>query len=350
MQELLGRISRLDPSASLGLRVIACFDELVVGNVNTRALLAAAASLAGCVAGFQQDDPERSLRVGPKGQLEVGGGAVPQDGAEAPVTVPASEGIVVWLERTGPSLPNDEIILERLALAVRIRHGRGRDQDNRRDLGILLDPAVDEGERAISSAALGLAAGRPYRIVAAPLFAVWERHPQAPEDVVPTVFGPLHALVLPADHPVPEATPCGVGAAALPAHLDHSFRTAVVALRLCDPATAPRVSADDFGGLVSLLADMPPGSPQPDADRIDTLRDHGWVAPTVDAVVRSSSLRHAARLADVHHSTMQARVDVLSEALGFDPYDGLGRARLGVAYLTCRLRSSRVLDLPAPQV
>ena len=51
MQELLGRIARLDPSASLGLRVIACFDELVVGNVNTRALLSAAASLAGCVAG-----------------------------------------------------------------------------------------------------------------------------------------------------------------------------------------------------------------------------------------------------------------------------------------------------------
>ena len=38
MQELLGRIARLDPNSSLGLRVIACFDELIVGNVNTRAL------------------------------------------------------------------------------------------------------------------------------------------------------------------------------------------------------------------------------------------------------------------------------------------------------------------------
>ena len=35
MQELLGRISALDPQASLGLRVIACFDELIIGNVNT---------------------------------------------------------------------------------------------------------------------------------------------------------------------------------------------------------------------------------------------------------------------------------------------------------------------------
>ena len=39
MQELLGRIAALDPTASLGLRVIACFDELIIGNVNTRALL-----------------------------------------------------------------------------------------------------------------------------------------------------------------------------------------------------------------------------------------------------------------------------------------------------------------------
>ena len=60
MQELLGRITRLDPEASLALRVIACFDELTVGRVNTRGLLAAAASLAGCAAGFRQDRPARA--------------------------------------------------------------------------------------------------------------------------------------------------------------------------------------------------------------------------------------------------------------------------------------------------
>ena len=69
MQELLGRIARLDPSASLGLRVIACFVELVVGNVNTKALLSAAASLAGCSAGFEQDNPRRNLRVSPRGDV-----------------------------------------------------------------------------------------------------------------------------------------------------------------------------------------------------------------------------------------------------------------------------------------
>lgn len=52
MQELLGRIAKLDPEASLGLRVIACFDELMAGEVNSHALASAAAALAGCPAAF----------------------------------------------------------------------------------------------------------------------------------------------------------------------------------------------------------------------------------------------------------------------------------------------------------
>lgn len=67
MQELLGRIARIDPNSSLGLRVIACFDELIVGNVNTRALLAAAASLAGCTAGFRESGSQAEMRVSPRG-------------------------------------------------------------------------------------------------------------------------------------------------------------------------------------------------------------------------------------------------------------------------------------------
>ena len=95
MQELLGRIARLDPSASLGLRVIACFDELVVGNVNTRALLSAAASLAGCAAGFHQDQPVRSLRVNPRGEV------LRDPTAPVPGTATTADGLSVWLERVG---------------------------------------------------------------------------------------------------------------------------------------------------------------------------------------------------------------------------------------------------------
>lgn len=344
MQELLGRIARLDPSASLGLRVIACFDELMVGNVNTRALLAAAASLAGCVAGFRSDSPPRTVRVDARGHHVDGPPPAVADGFR----LDASDGLEVWLEREGDRLPNDAIVLERLALAVRIRHGRGRQADHRRDLSLLLDESVDLEARCVAATTLGLRADGRHRVVCAPLFAVWPDHPQGPEDVVATRFGTIHALVLPADHDTVTAAPSGIGVAADVEHLHHSFRTAMVALRLCDPPVTTSVLADEFGGLVGLLADVPEDSPQPDVDLVDRVMAHPWGRETLDAVVRSQSLRQAARTAGVHHSTMQARVETLSSVLGFDPFDGFGRTRVGTAYLVWRLRHSRVLDLPAP--
>ena len=352
MQELLGRIARLDPSASLGLRVIACFDELVVGNVNTRALLSAAASLAGCSAGFRQENPGRTTRVTPRGQLLPASGPVPALTCPPPWPVATADGLTVWLEREGESLANDAIILERLALAVRIRHGRARSaSDHRRDLGLLVDGEVPAEDRLAAAGALGLTGSRRYRAVAAPLFAVWEQHPSGPEDVVPTVHGPIHVLVVAEGADGGDevrASPVGTGVAALPVDLHHSFRTAMVSLRLCEPPRLPAVCADEFGGLVSLLADAPEGGHHPDADRLDELAGHPWGPATIEAVIRAQSIRSAARLAGVHHSTMQSRVEAIARVLGFDPFDGFGKPRLGTAYLVWRLRRSRVLDLPAP--
>lgn len=344
MQELLGRIARLDPSASLGLRVIACFDELMVGNVNTRALLAAAASLAGCVAGFHSETPAKTVRIDPRGHHA----ADVRPEVDPAFQQDASDGLTVWLERNGERQPNDAIVLERLALAVRMRHGRGRESDHRRDLSLLLDPEVDVQARCVSAITLGLRPGTRYRVVCAPLFAVWPEHPQGPEDVVATRFGAIHALVLPASAHEVAAVPSGVGVATEVEDLHHSFRTALVALRLCDPPAVGSVLADDFGGLIGLLADAPDGSFQPDVALVDAVMAYAWGAETLSSVVRSHSLRQAAREAGVHHSTMQSRLETVIATLGFDPFEGYGRTRLGTAYLVWRLRHSRVLDLPAP--
>lgn len=343
MQHLLGRISELDPHASQALRVIACFDELSVGGVNTRGLLAAAAALSGTVAGFRSEVTGRSMRVTPRGDL------MPGD-APAQITVAdASSGLTVWLERDAEPGANDAIILERLALTVRLRNARGpRDIDGRRHLNLLLDREVGLEERQTAAASLGLSPGASYRIAAAPLFAIWTEHPCAPEDVVATSFGPMHALVLPAETDTLHAGPCGLGVATGIDHLDHSFRTALVALRLCDPPREPVVNADTYAGLVDLLADAPINAHQPDVELVDRVAERPWGLPTLDVVVRSTSARHAARLARVHHSTMQTRVDALAADLGFDPFEGYGRVRAGIAYLTWRLQRSRVLELPAP--
>lgn len=343
MQELLGRISALDPEASVSLRVIACFDELVVGNVNTRGLLSAAASLAGCTAGFCQDLPPRTVRVTPRGELAEGRALPPPDSSIR------CDGLTVWLEREGPAHANDTIILERLALAVRIRHGRGRqDADDRRELGLLLDRSVPVEERRTAAARLNLATGAKYRVLAAPLFAVWAEHPTGAEDVVATPYGPIHALVVPQDRASTGASPSGIGFATTVEHLHRSFRTAVVALQLCAPPATPCVLADRYGGVIELLADAPLDADLPDVDSLDEVMGHAWGPATLDALVRAGSVRQAARLAGVHHSTLQTRLDAITEVVGFDPFDGIGRTRLGIAYLVWRQRNSRVLDLPAP--
>ena len=51
MQELVGRLTALDPQATESLKVIAYFDALVDGHANPEVLLRGAAVLSGCAAG-----------------------------------------------------------------------------------------------------------------------------------------------------------------------------------------------------------------------------------------------------------------------------------------------------------
>jgi hypothetical protein len=75
MQELLARLKALDPNASLALRIIACFDELVRGGVNIHGLLGAAASLVRLCRGLcgPCHRPAR-MRVAPGGEILKDGG------------------------------------------------------------------------------------------------------------------------------------------------------------------------------------------------------------------------------------------------------------------------------------
>lgn len=334
----------LDPASSQTLHVIACFDELVVGNVNTRALLSAAAALTGCPVGHQMSDPPRQMRVDPHGRLlsEVD----PSPWARYRV----ADDHEAWIERVGTPLANDAMVLERLSLALRLRHSRSRAElDVRRELGVALDSSVGTEERVAAAARLGLVRGPSFRVVAAPLFASWTRHPDGPEDVISTPLGTLHVLVVPAAEVDLDGSPLGVGVPTRVEHLDRSFRTALVALRLCDDATG-LVDAATYGGLADLLADLPDDVDPPELEPLATVLGHPWGEATVQAIIESGSVRQAARIAGVHHSTLRARIDAIELALGFDPLDGYGRTRLGVAWLLWRMRRSRALDLPPAQV
>lgn len=343
MQELLGKISALDPDASLGIRVIACFDELIRGNVNSRALLSTAASLAGCPAGLEVPDQQRTMRMSPHGELLSG--LAPSESIE--FTLPT--GARVWLERCGRAHPNDAMIIERLALSVGVRLGLERsDLEPTRDLGRAVDSEVDASQRRAAAERAGLSGQRMYRVLAAPLFAVWDSHPPGLGDVVSTPHGPIHIIVVDAGADRLDVRPSGAGTAVGIEDLDFSFRTAMVALQLCDGHHEPFVDADSYAGIIELLAESNERRSGPDARSVAAVMTHSWARPTIDALLAAPSVRHSARLAGVHHSTMQTRIDCVQETMGFDPMSGYGRIRLGVAYLRHRLATSRVLDLPAP--
>lgn len=343
MQDLLGRIAALDPDASLGIRVIGCFDELIVGGVNTRGLLAAAAALGGCVAGCSWNTPSRrELRVDPLGRAV-------DDGVEAVRTThPVDASGEVWLERDGAPRANDAIILERLALAVRLRRaGTAAGGEVLRPLAVLLDEHEPLESRRDAAAKVGLFDGGSYRVLVAPLSAIWTRRVPGPSDVIGTPLGLVHVTIADARATDAAASLLGVGVAVSVADLPRSYATAFTAARLTRPGHEPVVVADDYGGLLDLLTESAQSGSH-DADRVATLIGAcPWAEETIAALGQSSTVRQAARVAGVHHSTLQSRVDALTSELGFDPLEGFGRTRLAIGFLLWRLRASRVFELPA---
>ncbi|WP_404472846.1 hypothetical protein [Microbacterium aerolatum] len=344
MQELLGRLRALDPDAVVSLRVIACFDELIVGKVNSRALLSAAASLTGCAVGLRTDAPARGLRVTPSGDELSGGYELPAD----PRLHWSDGAVTIWLERDDEPHANDALIIERLSLALRVRYDRSGTADGRRDFSLLVDADVDRARRFEAAARQGLDLSTRYRFVVAPLFATWRQHPSAREDVITTAVGPLHTLIVTEDTTTVDAAPVGIGQPACVVDFPRAFRASVVALRLAQPPKTPVVLADAYGGLLDVLADLPAGHEPAEVPAVARIAAHGWGPATLDSLVRTGSVRQAARLAGIHHSTMTTRVATVAGELGFDPLDGIGRLRFGLAYLVWRLQTSGPLTLPAP--
>ena len=121
MQGLVWRLKALDPEASESLKVIAYFDALVDGHASAQVLLSGAAVLSGCTAGYAVDG--KSLRVDASG-ARTGPGASEESGsdsAKGPEGWPGHDFGAdgrVWIERSGTAFANDEMILERVAIAL----------------------------------------------------------------------------------------------------------------------------------------------------------------------------------------------------------------------------------------
>jgi DNA-binding NarL/FixJ family response regulator len=340
MQELVGRLTALDPEASESLKVISYFDALVAGGVGVEALLRGAAALSGAAAGYANGS--RRLRIGPEGGRLL---ASPAPDSSRPVDSPgsgrhlerqeaSSRGLVrpagrdgeVWIERRGTAHANDAMVLERLAIAVGITTAR-RAGDDASAVEIAVNPHASPDERATALARLRLDAEPALQAVAIRVDAT----PTAdtPSAVIATPHGLARAMLVRPSPFRPSATAVGIGLALAPERLPQSWASALVALRLTS-ADEPAVDAADLGAFL-LLAEAADAAAELHPDAAALARLDARTRRVLDALADADSVRSAASRLGMHHSSVQARAAALAEVLGYDPRTPRGRTRYALA-------------------
>ncbi|WP_328915169.1 MULTISPECIES: helix-turn-helix domain-containing protein [unclassified Streptomyces] len=336
MEALAVRLSGLDSYVGGAICVVAFYDTLMRRRVDLPALARASAGLAECVAGLRLHGTGRAIRVLPDG----GEAPAPPSPASstAPITLDDEEIGTVWLERPGPASPLDDVLLDRLAIAAAAaveRYGPARTT--------MADPALvelvissdsDEAARARALRLLGFAVDLPVRVV-----AVRSRLPLDRVGGIICPGRPVKAALL-ADVGVilattvdparfPAGVRAGVGAAASP---DRSWRQARTALRFTS-SREPVIRYADLGAL-ALLAEIPQDAVRDNADVAAIVRVAGNPEDleTLDAYCATGSLRQAADLLHLHHSSVARRLDQIGKALAIELTGptGLTRARLAL--------------------
>lgn len=343
MEALALRLSQLDSLAEGAIRIVMFYDTLMRRRVDLPALARASAVLAECVAGIRLHGTGQVIRMSPDG---TGASTpAPPPTCTAPVTLDDEEIGVVWLERPGApgSAELDALLLDRLAIAsaaVVERYGPARTT--------MADPALveltisadcDEASRARALRLLGFAAELPVRVVAV--------RSQLPLDQ-------LGGLLCPG-RPVKAALVAGVGVilaarvetGSLPAGVragigtadrpDRSWREARTALRF-STARRPVVHYDGLGAL-ALLAQVPQDAARDNADvaavaRIATSPED---LETLEAYCATGSLRRAADLLHLHHSSVARRLEQIGRAFGTALTEPTGLMRAGLALTAWRL-------------
>ncbi|MDP3207703.1 MAG: hypothetical protein Q8M65_01015, partial [Rhodoglobus sp.] len=320
--------------ASESLKVIAYFDALVEGRASLEVLLRGSAVLSGCASGFATDLSATGVNSqGTRITLASG----PPEGQWPEHAVPG--GGRAWLERDGALHANDEMILERLAIAIGIMLERSAPQAAmRKAVETVIDPSEPSEGRRLAAARLRLDPAGRFVVVAEPVGACT---PVGHHTVVVTPVGPVRARIQHLDEDAAAGDRAGVGYAVSPDRLDRSWLSALTALRLTS-ASQMVLRADDLGGVILLAEAMSAqGYDHPDLAALRRQFDAGpRMVSMVEAIVATDSLRAAAVAAGLHHSTMQAHANDVSSSLGFDVRTAAGRTRLSIALSLYRLATN----------
>ncbi len=330
MKELVGKLSALDPEAGDALKVVTYFDTLMDGRVSVETLVRGAATLSGVAAGYRRGaNVIRVLADGSRGHVLD----------DVPfATAPAGEGAVVWLERAGHPHANDDMVRERLAVAIAQSAARGFEQSpDRHAVELLLTAPTDDTQRLAAEARLQLDPLARVRAVAMPSRTTPSKDVRS--TILATPWGIVRGGIVPADSVAVDGT-AGIGVAGRIAELPASWRTALTALALAVQGRTTR--ADDFGSLITLSGSINDSAELPaDLVAVEAALQHGWTIPVLQSIADGASVRSVATAAGLHHSSVHARLPELARILGFDPLTPLGRVRLFAALLLHRVAAAR---------
>ncbi|MFC3895873.1 helix-turn-helix domain-containing protein [Lentzea rhizosphaerae] len=326
MEALATRLSNLDSHVEGAIRVVMFYDTLMRRRVDLPALARASAGLAESVAGIRLHSTGQVIRMSPGG-TPAGGEAVVS--SRSPILLDEEEIGEVWLERAGAG-PLDEVVLDRLALAAAAvveRYGPARTT--------MADPALvelvvsagsDEAGRARALRLLGFAPGQRVQVVAVSSDLALDR--------VAAVVCPGHLVkaalvdgtgILLATRlgDFPPGVHAGIGSDPHPAR---AWSEAQTALRFTTTRT-PVVHHPDLGAL-ALLAHVPAETLRANADVTAVAALSAEDLDTLDAYCATGSLRRAADLLHLHHSSVSRRLEQIGKVL--DVTD-LARAKLALA-------------------
>ncbi|MFD0559433.1 PucR-like helix-turn-helix protein [Stackebrandtia endophytica] len=341
MEVLAERLSQLDSHVEGAIRVVMFYDTLMRRRVDLPGLVRSSAGLAECVVGMRLHGTGQVIRMAPDGTPAVTPSQ--QVSCSEIVTLDDEDIGTVWLERPGIPIPLDDLVLDRLAIAVASaveRYGPARTT--------MADPALvelvisgdaDDASRARALRLLGFAALPPVRVVAVEpghqLNLIGARI--CPDRLVKaaslTDAGAILATTVDITR-FPTGVRAGIGSAEAPGE---AWRQARTALRFATDRD-PVIEYRELGAL-AMLAEVPPQVARDNADvaAISRLASDPDDLETLSIYSDTGSLRRAADVLHMHHSSVARRLEQISRTVGFDVTDPTGSTRVRLALITWRL-------------
>jgi hypothetical protein len=358
VQGLLRWVSTIDSAAERALRIIEFFDQLTRHDADIEAVTRATAVMAEATAGAEDDLHDVACAM-------TAAGRPAQETGQRTISRPVVHGNEVigqvWLARpAGDTVRDwDDLIMERMALAVAAAHARRRPPERSPVSGpadpaivqYLLGGGISELDASRAARLLGFRPGQQVKVVAVASADLSDRMPELRAAfsgfvVLAALSGNNAAVIgssLPGSITLPSDTTGCIGPTVPVERADASWRAAHRGLRFAAmSSTWPAlIDTADLGCLLALDG--------LDHDGIRKLADVQAVASIakgrrgtedldlLDVICASTSLREAAASAHMHHSSVNYRAQALSGQLGISLATAVGRYRARTALIFWRL-------------